>query len=78
MTNGKKNRYDPDNLPLSKKTRDGLSVSNIDQLKAISIMFRLQDDVYMEMFTEIKTMLLNHERRITELEKDVANIKVLL
>ena len=78
MTNAKKNRYDPDNLPLSKKTREGLSVSNIDQLKAISVMFRLQDDVYMEMFTEIKTMLLNHERRITELEKDVANIKVLL
>ena len=78
MTNEKKNRYDPDNLPLSKKTREGLSVSNIDQLKAISVMFRLQDDVYMEMFTEIKTMLLNHERRITELEKDVANIKVLL
>ena len=79
----KKNRYDPDRLPLSAKTREGLTGASIDQLKAISIMLCLQDEVYNDMFTviiegqkdinirldNIMAKLEDHEGRIGKIEE---------
>ena len=81
----KLNRYDPDNLPLSEKTREGLTPNSIDQLKAISVMLSLQDDVYEDMFKKLfvaiadikkilsrhKEILEDHEKRIGSLEEKV-------
>jgi len=79
----KKNRYDPDRLPLSANTREGLTGASIDQLKAISIMLCLQDEVYNDMFTviiegqkdinirldNIMAKLEDHEGRIGKIEE---------
>ena len=84
----RKNKYDPDNLPLSSITREGLTPASIDQLKAIAVMLSLQDNVYEEMFeklfegqkeikdeiSDIKGILKNHEDRISCLEEKVEKL----
>jgi hypothetical protein len=70
------NRYD--NIPLSEKTRQGMTLT-IDDLAAIGRLLTLQDDYYDELFerverklTEILKKLDNHEKRICALEKKLS------
>jgi hypothetical protein len=49
----KTTRYDFENLPISQKTRDGLTSENINYLSAVGRMLSLQDDVYDDKFEEI-------------------------
>lgn len=67
------NRYE--NVPLSEKTREGMSL-NIDDLAAIGRLLSLQDLYYDEQFEKIfkaiekiEKILADHERRITCLER---------
>ena len=68
------NKYDYDKLPISDETKKGMSL-NINDLGAIGRMLSLQDDVYDERFTvlteKIDLLLLG----ISDLKKDVANLK---
>ena len=66
--NQKINRYDPDTLPLSDKTREGLSPKSIDQLKAISVMLSLQDDVYEGLFDKIFMLISNMQNMLQKHE----------
>lgn len=70
------NRYS--NIPISDQTKKGMTLT-IDDLAAIGRLLTLQDDYYEELFerlerrlASIEKVLKNHEKRITYLEKKLA------
>ena len=75
-------RYDPENLPISDKTRASLTDENINHLTAVSRMMSLQDIVYEEQFAELAKMQkvildsINFLRvQITELRGEVKELR---
>jgi hypothetical protein len=58
MDDIRKSRYDLENLPISQKTKDGLTKENIEYIGAIGRMLSLQDDA-IEEFLQKQTNVLN-------------------
>jgi hypothetical protein len=52
MTELNKNRYDLDKLPITKKTRDGLTEENINYIGAVGRMLMVQDEEAERMYEE--------------------------
>jgi hypothetical protein len=76
MANKNLNRYDPANLNLSAKTREGIANGSlIDVIKAIAVQLKMQDEVYEDTFADIKNLLNDHETRIGSLEKRVDELE---
>ena len=66
------NRYD--NVPLSDKTRQGMSL-NIDDLAAIGRLLTLQDDAYDERFEELEAKFDSLLSEIKELKEDINDLR---
>lgn len=68
-------RYDIETLPISEKTREGLSSDNINTLGAIGRMLSLQDDVYEERFEKLNRVLINQADFTNQIILEVKEIR---
>jgi hypothetical protein len=86
MTDKTKSRYDIDNIPISQKTRDGLTPENINYIGTIGRMLSLQDEVIEEIldkhltainirFDSIEKRLLSIETGASDREKRIAYLE---
>lgn len=82
----KMDRYELENLPISRETREGLTAENINQIGAVARMMYLQDDVYDEQFSELKAFMQNLiieqrsafariESRLTSIEQRLSGVE---
>lgn len=72
MTELNKNRYDLDKLPITKKTRDGLTEENINYIGAVGRMLSLQDEVAEQMYEDHAKNITNSVKEmLSEFKKEI-------
>ena len=75
MTDNLTDRYDIENLPISDKTREGLTPENINQLGAVGRMLSLQDDFIENILTGIQITIEKIEKRLDAIEARLDKIE---
>jgi hypothetical protein len=75
MTEDTKDRYDIDKIPISDKTRQGLTDNNINLIGAVGRMLSLQDDFIEDILIGIQQTVGKIEKRLDAIELRLDNIE---